>query len=185
MMATGVVHWAPREVNQSYVISPQRTLWIPSLPGSTAQIAGDIRSVMDDESLNALGRFRRLIHVYAQDLARNSHIVRLTYSDENIFHRKELDERNIRLSPHYARIIRQGIEEGVFACEYPEELGELIVILVEHCLKFLCRGEFTANFLSRLIAAERLLEDTLHAQPGSFSMGLCWSFRGGGREEIS
>lgn len=57
--------------------------------------------------------------------------LRVWYADENALVRHKLHEARIkRITPWIAAIVRQGLEEGTFLTDYPDEVGQVIVSLL-------------------------------------------------------
>lgn len=57
--------------------------------------------------------------------------LRVWYADENALVRHKLHEARIkRITPWLAAIIRQGLEEGSFLTDYPDEAGQVVVSLL-------------------------------------------------------
>lgn len=83
-------------------------------------------------------------------------------------HQKSLVQILSALSHIISRIIRQGIEEGTYTCEYPQEYSEIIMsvfaFLLDHGI-FSWTGQ---QYLMKLKALADMLEKGLCAKKGSF-----------------
>ena len=134
------------------------------------RICADLQPIKDDPNLNSLERIKCFLNIYARSLALYRHVVKFTYSDENVFYRKALDDRNVRLlSRTFAEMINEGIEEGIFSCEYPQGTAELLSILVEGQLCYIRHGDCDPDKIGHLLAMEKLMEAALHAENETFS----------------
>ncbi len=93
-----------------------------------------IQNIVDDGELDALAKLQGLFTSAKTWKYENVDLVLLTmkqlYRDENILMRTKINKKSTNLlSPLYALVIRQGIEEGVFRCDYPDETGTMIMAL--------------------------------------------------------
>jgi AcrR family transcriptional regulator len=85
-----------------------------------------------DESLSSLEKFERFFaQISAWKFENKAFITDLLdtyYADENALFREKLNKTSIRMTaPLFAQIIRQGIQEGVFAAEDPDVLAEVVI----------------------------------------------------------
>jgi AcrR family transcriptional regulator len=93
-----------------------------------------IQDIVDNGELNALTKLQDLFTSGKTWKNENVDLVLLTmkqlYRDENILMRTKIQKKSTALlSSLYARVIRQGIEEGVFRCAYPNETATMIMAL--------------------------------------------------------
>src|SRR5437764_5479379 len=59
-------------------------------------------------------------------------LVRVWYADDNAIVRQKMRAAGVKwITPWLVEIIRQGIQEGVFMTSYPDELGKVVLSLVE------------------------------------------------------
>ena len=134
-----------------------------------AQVVETVERVADDPGLSALAKFQALLtntHVSEID---TSEIAETLHLPEN----RELHEISnvqsvIRLSPIFARIVEQGVRDGVFTVERPLETMQFLFVGTQ----FLLDGglfNFTEEELRRRReVAQTIIEKALAARPGSF-----------------
>ena len=133
------------------------------------QIVEQAGQVADEPTLDALAKMQMLLagaqvgDVDTHDLAEMMHL-----PENRELHELSNIQSVLRLSPIFARIVEQGIQEGVFETAHPLE-----------CVQFLLTG---AQFLldgglfkfseeetrTRRIVAQDIIEKALGARPGSF-----------------
>lgn len=65
---------------------------------------------------------------------------------------------NNYIAPQIAKIIRQGVSDGKFRCEYPEELAEILVLLLDVWLDPVITRRNSTEFCKRLDVLYKLLE---------------------------
>lgn len=100
----------------------------------TRDVLAALEPILEDRSLNALEKLRRyLVRGFAwkvHDRERFFALLNALYTDDNLLLRKKMAERSIRMvAPILARIVRQGVEEGVFDTPIPDRAGELALRL--------------------------------------------------------
>ncbi len=93
-----------------------------------------IQGIVDNRELDALSKLQDLFTSAKTWKFENVDLVLLTmkqlYRDENILMRTKINKKSTSLlSPLYALVIRQGIEEEVFRCDYPDETAAMIMAL--------------------------------------------------------
>lgn len=95
---------------------------------------------------------------------------------ENILLHDKLNKRLIEVSvPLLSRVVREGIDRGVFDCEQVEERVKMILITSSHLLD---DGDHTKK---EVIAFVDMVEKTLGAKPGT--MGFIKDLVSGGRDD--
>ena len=87
-------------------------------------------------------------------------------------HTRQLAETITKLTPFYARVIEQGVAEGVFQTEYPLEAAEMILIAVQFLTDMGVSPWTPEVLLRRARAFPALLEAQLNAPKGSFDFLL-------------
>ena len=94
-----------------------------------------VASVIDDEQLNAVEKFRGYFQMIAAFKAEQREFVlelmKVWFSDDNALVREKLRHEQIhRVAPHIAAIIRQGVSEGSFALADPDQMARVVLALV-------------------------------------------------------
>jgi len=94
-----------------------------------------VESVVNDASLSAIEKFRGYFHMVAEFKAEQRDFVlelmKVWYSDDNALVREKLrHEQILRVAPHIAAIIRQGVSEGTFAPADPDQMARVVLALI-------------------------------------------------------
>jgi len=95
-----------------------------------------IQTIVDDPQLSALAKLQRIfITVGRWKTAQKPfmlELLRVWYTDENAIVRQKVHAIGIqRVAPLYATIIRQGIAEGIFTTSYPDQMGRIVMCLLQ------------------------------------------------------
>jgi AcrR family transcriptional regulator len=93
-------------------------------------------ALVRDPQLNALEKLRRFFGwideiriTHQADVVR---LMRVWYTDENAIVRQKVDESMVvRRAPLLSEIIRQGIAEGTFHTDFPDQGGEIVLSLMQ------------------------------------------------------
>ncbi len=93
-------------------------------------------TIVGDPQLSALAKLQRIfITVGRWKTAQKPfmlELLRVWYTDENAIVRQKVHAIGVqRVAPLYATIIRQGIAEGVFTTSYPEQMGRIVMFLLQ------------------------------------------------------
>lgn len=142
-----------------------------------------IVKIIETEGLNAAEKFNRFastIHaIKVENIDLMKMLMKVMYKDENLLLRHKIFKGNFRrLAPEYARVIKQGIEEGSFDTTDPEEIAEIILNwgfnLNETIVGLLLEVDEKPGNLAiiekKLNAVERGMEKLLGAKTGSLNM---------------
>jgi AcrR family transcriptional regulator len=129
------------------------------IDGIYAQVLTAVEPALADESISAVDKFEHLFnHIGNWKVANQAFVwesVRVFYKDENVLLRTKLTEAGVdRLAPLLARIISQGVAEGVFDVPYPEETARLLITinqtLSESVARLMLAGERGDDVVRRL-----------------------------------
>jgi AcrR family transcriptional regulator len=136
-----------------------------------------------DSSLPALAKLQRffaMLNRYkTEQKAFFLELLRVWYADDNAIVRQKMRAAGVKwITPWLVEIIRQGIQEGVFMTSYPDELGKVVLSLVESLTdalaELLLRAEHpdeTLSCMERMTAAySDALERVLGAPKGSLQL---------------
>ncbi len=144
---------------------------IERMLGDTMQM---VEPIVEDENLDALQKlhlfFATIENWKVDNRAFFKDLLRVFYNDDNIVLRQRLKAASIAVTGRpLAKIIRQGVQEGVFDTGYPDEIGEVIIVIgqslaeklayylldddVKHDIPQLIQGKIavTNNSLERLL----------------------------------
>ena len=94
-----------------------------------------VLAIVHDPALPALEKLQRVFDMLNRlKTARKElflPLLRVWYADDNAIVRQKLRVVWLKLvTPWYAAIIRQGIQEGVFTTSYPDQVGEVVLSLI-------------------------------------------------------
>lgn len=139
---------------------------IENLSKQSVELIGPI---IVDEDLSAIEKFNRALTKLRNYIEENGKFVDALHglSDE-IYHYKSLAAFSMDLAPEMARIIEQGIHEGIFQCANPLELSETILLASNFLLDEVLFPAPPERKLTRLLVIQKLLESGLHVPPGTF-----------------
>jgi AcrR family transcriptional regulator len=150
---------------------------------SMAEIITSLEPLVDDPSLEAKTKFEQLFTRIGSWKAENREFLlqalKVLYRDENVLLRNKMQAQAIALvSPLMARIIQQGVREGIFTVGYPEETAEILIAMAQALSESTSRlvlagerGEHVLKEIERKVAAyERGVERVLGARAGTVRM---------------
>ncbi len=124
---------------------------------------------VEQSGANAPGKLALLFKIYRGSYVDESLDEYLHMPQNAAIHQKSLAQIVSALSKIIARIIGQGIEEGLFTCEYPQAFAEMIMSVFAFLLD---PGLFPWNakeYMEKLAALAEILEKGLCAPEGSFT----------------
>ena len=146
----------------------------------TDQVMAIIEPVVADENLAAAAKFRQFFNVSAgwkaQSKAFLLDILRPYYADDNaVFRHKMMAVGTTRIAPLLTRIVRQGVAEGAFDTDYPDEIGGIVVLILSAfseglafmILQETSNGDLLPAAEKKLIVSQHALERLLGAAEGS------------------
>ncbi len=149
----------------------------------TDEILTVLRPLLTDVSLNAFQKFERFFTDAGNWKLENREqlleLMRIVYRDENIVLLHRMNERAIqKVSPMLSEVISQGIEEGQFSTEYPDESAEIIMYmsvgLATQLRTIILEGRRDRASMEyanlKLAAYERAVERILGAPNGSMTL---------------
>lgn len=148
-------------------------------------IMSKIESIVEDHAKSAYEKLFSLF--FAMNMSNFSGgrqmLDYLNQPQNALFHEKSNRMIVERTSPMLGRVIRQGVEEGIWQTDFPDEAAEIMLIIVSDYLdsRYLSAGgeEFQARFAAFLYHAEKMLG----AQPGSFARFMDRIAKGKGDED--
>lgn len=127
------------------------------------------KQLVMESNENALDKFKLLYNSYSNSYVDSSLDEYLHMPQNAAIHQKSLATILISLSAIVADIIKQGIDEGIFTCEYPEEYAEFLLTSLSFLLD---PGIFTwskQQILAKLRALADIFEKGLCTEKGNFS----------------
>ncbi len=142
-----------------------------------------IEPIVQDENLDALEKFHLFFSTIENWKIENKAflkgLLQVFYNDDNAVLRHKLKTASITATaPPLSNIVRQGIEEGVFDTRYPEEIGEIVIVIgqsLSEKLAFLLLGDVGSGVslltIERKIAVSHYsIERLLGAPSGSVKL---------------
>jgi AcrR family transcriptional regulator len=131
------------------------------------------KSIADDEKMDALQKVHHIMDAlfYVSDQKRKFSKY-LDLEAKVARHERYRGYIKMTISPLVTRIVSQGISEGIFKVDYPEETAELLVLIVEHLNRDVRRIEDKKIRARKAKAAATLIEKALSAPGGSFQIRL-------------
>ncbi len=142
-----------------------------------------VKPIVDDDQLNALEKFERFFaHIESWKIEHKAfllEVLRAWYKDRNaVFRQKMRAETISAVAPMLAKIIRQGVAEGVFVTDYPDDLAEVVLqigqSLSETAVELLLHVEqddHTLEIITRKVKVrEQAIERVLGAPPDSLKI---------------
>lgn len=117
---------------------------------------------------NAFENFALLLNTYKNSYIDPSMDKYLHMPQNAALHQKSLAKILTDLSPIVAAIIIQGVEEGTFKCEYPNEYAEIILSAFTFLLDPGIFSWSPEQYKTKLKALANILEKGLSTKPGSF-----------------
>ena len=93
-----------------------------------------VAPILEDAALSAIDKLNQYIKAARAWRLTNidaiKEVMRIIYRDENIIIRHKMHAHSVsRVAPLFTQLIQQGINEGVFKNEYPEETAEALLHL--------------------------------------------------------
>ena len=142
-----------------------------------------VEPIVKDDQLNALEKFTRFFAYIESWKIENKtfllEVLKVWHKDENAIFRQKMGVETTRaVAPVLAKIIQQGVVEGIFVTDYPEDLAEVILQigqpLSETATELLLnieQDEHTLEIITRkVIVYERAIERVLGAPPNSLKL---------------
>lgn len=128
-----------------------------------------VELVLDDDNLSSLDKLKIVTGFDSSSQSLADEVTTLAQAKDNptlITHllRKKLEI----ITPLFANIIKQGIKEGVFNCNYPEEVSKMIIILSTVLFSGSILHMSLEEFMEMIKAFQDTTEAMLGAAPSTF-----------------
>jgi AcrR family transcriptional regulator len=146
----------------------------------TEQALAVMRTIIGEQTLTAQEKWQRTFQTTAAWKTDRKGallaILKIMYSSENILLRHKIKQAQLQaVAPEIAKIIEQGIIEGVFETDYVEESAEIAYAIMGSASDFLANLILNPNQYenhavlaqNRLAALQNAVERVLGAQPGT------------------
>ena len=139
-----------------------------------------LQEIIADETLTAIPKWTQAFQVLGNWKAARKEelieIMRMTMMDENILLQHKLKAQAVEvMASEFAKIIAQGVEEGIFATQFVQESAEIVFAITQSMSEGM--GELLLNAdkydnpavlaQRRVSAVQTAIEQVLKAPPGS------------------
>jgi hypothetical protein len=142
---------------------------------------GVLTPILEDETLPALAKLQHYFNGAVKwKTARKAEllaILRIWYADENALVRQKMfTATSSTFSPAITKIVRQGVAEGVFSPAYPDQVGALLLGLMQgfgenFAMLFLEPDPGSLTFVMETVGAYTdAIERIIGAPPGSLTL---------------
>ena len=125
--------------------------------------------LLENSNLNAINKFALLLHTYTTSYVDPSLDTYLHLPQNAALHQKSLAQILLSLSHLVTDILEQGIKEGTFVCNYPEEYAQILLSVFTFLLDPGIFSWTSEQRQQKLKALADILEKGLGTEPGSFS----------------
>ena len=130
-----------------------------------------VKSIADNERMDALKKIQHIIDALFSMSDQKRKFSRYLNEEEKVArHERFRGYFEAALSPVVAQIVKQGVKEGYFEVEHPEETSELVVLIVGHLNRNVRHTEDKKKRTVKTKAACDLIEKALNAPKGSFKI---------------
>lgn len=130
-------------------------------------LLANVRAVAEDESIPVLERFTKAVLAGNVDTDAGHMVVEQVHKPQNALMHQKMTERILKgLNPLFVKIVRDGIDQGIFDVEYPEETIEMIIMYANTAFDDL--NEHTEEErMQKVQAFIRNVEVMFHMEKGS------------------
>lgn len=132
-------------------------------------IIENCRVLLDSSDLNATDKMALLLHTYTSSYVDPSLDEYLHLPQNAAIHQKSLAKILLSLSGLVSSIIEQGVNEGIYKCEYPEEYSHIVMSVFTFLMDPGIFNWTSEQKIRKLQALATMLEQSLQAKEGSFS----------------
>ena len=132
-------------------------------------IISNCKKKLDDSDLNATGKMALLLHTYTSSYVDPSLDEYLHLPQNAAIHQKSLAQILVSLSDLVTSILEQGVQEGIYQCEYPQEYSHIVLSVFTFLMDSGIFNWTIDQKTRELQALATMLELSLHAKEGSFS----------------
>lgn len=134
-----------------------------------SDIISKCSQIVENNKIDAITKLKFILQGYRADTASPPIDTYLHQQSNAAIHQKSLARILLSLSPLIAKIIRQGVAENVFICEYPVEVSEIVLSTFSFLLDPGIFSWTEAQIINKLTALAIMLERSLHTKEGIFS----------------
>jgi AcrR family transcriptional regulator len=150
---------------------------------SLKQALAALQPLIDDPSLDAVTKFDTIFARLGSWKMANKefflNLMQVLYRDENVLLRTKMQRANTAMMiPLLAQVIQQGMDEGLFAVDSPEQAAEIVLNMgtaLSESIVYMMResedwSQLLAPVMAKIHAYERSIERVLHAPDASLAI---------------
>jgi AcrR family transcriptional regulator len=136
-------------------------------------VAATVSDTLKIASLDGMGAMEKLKLIFTEqskssDIA--SEVIENLHQLKNVdLHQKMIVETTLQYAPVLGNVIKQGINEGVFKTDYPDEVMEFIIVGMQFIFDPGIFKWTKKQFAQRVNALIEMMENILNVEKGSFS----------------
>ncbi|MGN1116242.1 MAG: TetR/AcrR family transcriptional regulator, partial [Candidatus Ornithomonoglobus sp.] len=137
-----------------------------------SEVIEESKEMLADKDMNTIQKLKKIfeISVFPEEGHSHSELLKLLSIQDNVvIHQKFSVIAAKSMTPVLAEVIRQGIDEGILKCDYPEQYALFILSMLVLSLDRILLPTDDDQRQIKLKALAQLLETGLHLAPGSFS----------------
>ena len=122
---------------------------------ATSEIYASIKPIVDS-NLDAIEKFNTTFKTASTLKMANIDIfvliVRVLFNDENTIIREKMYRNSVKkTTPLYAKIIRQGVNQGIFHVESPDDVAEIMIQIGTNLNEIICRLLINENMNEEIL----------------------------------
>ena len=122
---------------------------------ATSEIYASIKPIVDSD-LDAIEKFNTTFKTASTLKMANIDIfvliVRVLFNDENTIIREKMYRNSVKkTTPLYAKIIRQGVNQGIFHVESPDDVAEIMIQIGTNLNEIICRLLINENMNEEIL----------------------------------
>jgi len=130
-----------------------------------------VRQLIADDTINASQKLQMVIDASLSLKQGERNFVEFLHTEENAsFHQRFMDKSNAIFIPLITEIVKQGIKEGIFNCDHPLEVVELLMAMFSLIHDRIALSPELGEYESLARAAEEIAVKALGAKEGSIRL---------------
>ena len=134
------------------------------------RMVADAMRIVKDDQLTAPEKLSYIIMGEISQTSDNDDMIEELHQVDNAqFHQKSLVESITHLTPVFAQVIEQGIEEGYFYTSYPKETVEFLLVSSQFLFDEGIFDWSKEELQQKALAFTSIMENVLNAEEGSFT----------------
>lgn len=135
----------------------------------------EFNKIINQNDINALEKFKKVVEA---DLVLNrseDKVFECIHREENAsIHQKVIINTIKSYKPLISNIIKQGVKDGIFKTDYPEEVAEIFLVSINFLFDPGIFSWKTEEYIRKVEAISSVMEKTLQLPRGSFNIVKCF-----------